>query len=58
MRVGYARRSYKGKVYETPLVITSYRDKNGTPRNKTLANLTSVHPETPDFKQCQRALAG
>ena len=39
MRVGYARRSYNGKVYETPLVITSYRDKNGTPRNKTLANL-------------------
>jgi transposase len=39
MRVGYARRSYKGKVYETPLVITSYRDEHGTPRNKTLANL-------------------
>jgi transposase len=39
MRVGYARRSYKGKVYETPLVISSYRDENGTPRNKTLANL-------------------
>jgi transposase len=39
IRVGYARRSYKGKVYETPLVITSYRDEHGTPRNKTLANL-------------------
>jgi transposase len=39
MRIGYARRSYKGKVYETPLVITSYRDEHGTPRNKTLANL-------------------
>jgi transposase len=39
MRVGYARRSYKGKIYETPLVITSYRDEQGTPRNKTLANL-------------------
>jgi transposase len=39
MRVGYARRSYNGKVYETPLVITSYRDEHGTPRNKTLANL-------------------
>lgn len=42
LRVGYARRSYKGKVYETPLVITSYRDKNGTPRNKTLANLAKL----------------
>jgi transposase len=39
LRVGYARRSYNGKVYETPLVITSYRDEHGTPRNKTLANL-------------------
>jgi transposase len=39
MRIGYARRSYKGKVHETPLVITSYRDEHGTPRNKTLANL-------------------
>ena len=39
LRVGHARRSYKGKVYETPLVITSYRDEHGTPRNKTLANL-------------------
>jgi hypothetical protein len=42
MRVGYARRSYKGKVYETPLVITSYRDEQGTPRNKTLANLSKL----------------
>ena len=42
MRVGYARRSYKGKVYETPLVITSYRDGQGTPRNKTLANLSKL----------------
>lgn len=42
MRVGYARRSYNGKVYETPLVITSYRDEQGTPRNKTLANLSKL----------------
>ncbi len=42
MRVGYARRSYKGKIYETPLVITSYRDEQGTPRNKTLANLAKL----------------
>ena len=42
MRVGYARRSYKGTVYETPLVITSFRDEQGTPRNKTLANLSKL----------------
>jgi transposase len=42
MRVGYARRSYNGKIYETPLVITSYRDEQGTPRNKTLANLSKL----------------
>lgn len=42
MRVGYARRRYKGKVYETPLVITSYRDEHGTARNKTLANLAKL----------------
>ena len=42
MRVGYARRSYKGKIYETPLVITSYRDEQGAPRNKTLANLSKL----------------
>ena len=42
MRVGYARRSYKWKTYETPLVITSYRDEQGTPRNKTLANLSKL----------------
>jgi len=42
MRVGYARSRYRGKVYETPLVITSYRDEQGTPRNKTLANLSKL----------------
>ncbi len=42
MRVAYARRRYKDKVYETPLVVTSYRDENGTPRNKTLANLAKL----------------
>jgi len=42
MRVAYARRRYKNKVYETPLVVTSYRDANGTPRNQTLANLSKL----------------
>ena len=42
MRVAYAKRRYKDKVYETPLVVTSYRDENGTPRNKTLANLAKL----------------
>ena len=42
MRVAYAKRRYKNKVYETPLVVTSYRDQNGTPRNKTLANLSKL----------------
>lgn len=44
MRVGFAKRRYKDKVYETPLVITSYRDDDGTPRNKTLANLSKLPP--------------
>ena len=42
MRVAYARSRYKDKVYETPLVVTSYRDENGVPRNKTLANLAKM----------------
>ena len=42
MRVAYARRRYKDKVYETPLIVTSYRDEKGTPRNKTLANLAKL----------------
>lgn len=42
MRVAYARSRYKDKVYETPLVVTSYRDENGTPRNKTIVSLAKL----------------
>jgi len=45
LRVAYAKRRYKDRVYSTPLVVTSYRDANGTPRNKTLASLAKL----PDF---------
>jgi len=44
MRVMIARRRYKDKVYETPLVVTSYRDDNGASRNRTVLNLTSLPP--------------
>jgi len=54
MRVAYAKRRYKDKVYVTPLVVTSYRDENGVARNKTLANLSKL----PNFvvKLIERAL--
>lgn len=39
-----ARRRYKDKVYETPLVVTSYRDDNGVSRNRTVLNLTGLPP--------------
>jgi hypothetical protein len=42
MRVMIARRRYKDKVYETPLVVTSYRDDNGVSRNRTVLNLTGL----------------
>jgi len=42
LRVAYARRRYKDKVYETPLVVTSYRDEEGVPRNKTIASLAKL----------------
>jgi len=42
MRVAYARSRYKDKVYETPLVVTSYRDENGTARNKTIVSLAKL----------------
>lgn len=42
LRVTYAKSRYKDKTYITPLVVTSYRDKNGTARNKTLANLSKL----------------
>jgi transposase len=42
LRVAYAKRRYKERTYTTPLVVTSYRDANGTPRNKTLASLAKL----------------
>jgi transposase len=42
LRVAYARRRYKDKVYETPLVVTSYRDEEGVSRNKTIASLAKL----------------
>lgn len=37
-----ARRRYKDKVYETPLVVNSYRDDEGVPRTKTVVNLSGL----------------
>ena len=42
MRVAYAKCRYKDKVYETPLVVTSYRDEQGTSRNKTIVSLAKL----------------
>ncbi len=42
MRVAYAKRRYKDKVYETPLVVTSYRDEHGVSRNKTIVSLAKL----------------
>lgn len=42
LRVAYAKRRYKDKVYETPLVVTSYRDEHGTSRNKTIVSLAKL----------------
>lgn len=42
MRVAYAKRRYKDKVYVTPLIVTSYRDEHGVARNKTLASLSKL----------------
>ena len=45
LRVTYAKRSYKDKVYVTPLVQYSYRDEKGVPRHKTLLSLAKL----PDY---------
>lgn len=42
LRVSYARRRYKDKVYETPLVVTSYRDEKGVSRNRTIVSLAKL----------------
>ena len=41
MRVVHAKKRYKDRVYTTPLLMHSYRDENGTPRHKTILNLSS-----------------
>lgn len=42
LRVTYAKRSYKGKLYRIPLVQYSYRDEQGTPRHKTVVSLSKL----------------
>jgi len=42
LRVAYAKCRYKDRVYVTPLVVTSYRDEQGTSRNKTVASLAGL----------------
>lgn len=42
MRVAHAKRRYKDTIYETPLVVTSYRDEHGTARNKTIVSLAKL----------------
>jgi transposase len=42
LRVTYAKRSYKDRVYTTPLVQYSYRDEQGTPRHKTVLSLAKL----------------
>lgn len=42
LRVARAKRRYKDKVYETPLVVTSYRDENGVARNRTILSLAKL----------------
>ena len=44
LRVNYAKRRYKDKVYVTPLLVYSYRDEKGVPRNKTVFNLSILPP--------------
>ncbi len=46
MKVHISRitKRYKDKTYVCPLLVHSYRDENGKPRNKTILNL-SVLPE-------------
>jgi len=45
LRVSYAKRRYKDKVYVTPLLVYSYRDEKGVPRNKTVFNLSILPPQ-------------
>lgn len=42
LRVMYAKSRYKEKTYETPLIVTSYRDEKGVARNKTILSLAKL----------------
>lgn len=42
MRVAYIKRPYKDKVYSYPFLVSSYRDKNGVARNKTIMKLSNL----------------
>ena len=42
LHVTYAKSSYKGKSYSTPLVQYSYRDEKETPRHKTVVSLAKL----------------
>lgn len=44
LRVSYAKRRYKDKVYVTPLLVYFYRDEKGVPRNRTVFNLSILPP--------------
>ena len=44
LRVAYAKSRYRDTVYTTPLVVTSYRDEQGTSRNKTIVSLAKLPP--------------
>lgn len=44
MHITYIRHRYKDKIYGYPLLVHSYRDEKGVPRNKTLANLSKLPP--------------
>jgi transposase len=44
LRVAYAKSRYKDTLYTTPLVVTSYRDEQGTSRNKTIVSLAKLPP--------------
>ncbi len=42
LRVAHAKCRYKDKIYDTPLVVTSYRDEQGVSRNKTIVSLAKL----------------
>ena len=42
LRVAFAKRRYKDKAYQTPLVVTSYRGEKGVARNRTILSLAKL----------------